>query len=182
MRSRVMVRVVITLLWKVILGGRSLDKQMLTQWFLPPSQQPQGGVGKSTVAVNLAYELSRQGGRIGLLDLDLYGPSLPILVRPEDVTIRRSPLGTGMVYPIDHHNVKLLSLGFVNMNVSLPPKKFELPISPLLSMLSHMLCVYRFSASFLSSYSNQSGVPGSGQGNGATIMKGPMAVKVVSQL
>jgi Mrp family chromosome partitioning ATPase len=102
-----------------------------------------GGVGKSTVAVNLAYELAMHGGRVGLVDLDLYGPSLPILVHPEDTTIRRSPLGPGMVYPIKHHNVKLLSLGFVNAN---------------------------------------SGVPGSGPTGGAAVMKGPMAVKVVSQL
>jgi Mrp family chromosome partitioning ATPase len=81
-----------------------------------------GGVGKSTVAVNLAYELASQGGRVGLLDLDLYGPSLPTLVRlPNDDAkiIRRSPLGTGMVYPIVHEHVKLLSLGFVNTQVRL---------------------------------------------------------------
>lgn len=78
----------------------------------------QGGVGKSSVAVNLAYELAAQGGRIGLLDLDLFGPSLPLLVRPDDVTLRRSPLGPGAVYPIQHHNVKLLSLGYVNTHVS----------------------------------------------------------------
>jgi cellulose biosynthesis protein BcsQ len=93
--------------------------------------------------VNLAYALAARGGRIGLLDLDLYGPSLPILVRPDDCTIRRSPLGPGLVYPILHHGVKLLSIGFVNTH---------------------------------------SGVPGSGPENGAAIMKGPMAVKVVSQL
>lgn len=79
-----------------------------------------GGVGKSTVAVNLAYELASHGGRVGIVDLDLYGPSLPILVHPEDRTIRRSPLGPGMVYPITHHNVKLMSLGFVNTNSGVP--------------------------------------------------------------
>ena len=47
-----------------------------------------GGVGKSTVAVNLAYHLSASGGRIGLVDLDVYGPSLPLLVRPDDPTVR----------------------------------------------------------------------------------------------
>ena len=102
-----------------------------------------GGVGKSTVSVNLAYELAAMGGRVGLLDLDVYGPSLPLLVKPSDVAIRPSPLGKGFVYPIQHANVKLLSLGFVNIH---------------------------------------SGVPGSGQGNGASIMRGPMAGKVVSQL
>jgi NUBPL iron-transfer P-loop NTPase len=79
-----------------------------------------GGVGKSTVAVNLAYALARMGGRVGLLDLDVYGPSLPLLVSPADTGIRRSPLGSGMVYPIEHENVKLMSLGFVNKNVRLP--------------------------------------------------------------
>ena len=102
-----------------------------------------GGVGKSTVSVNLAYELARMGGRVGLLDLDVYGPSLPLLVHPSDVTIRASPLEKGMVQPILHEKVKLLSLGFVN---------------------------------------KASGVPGSGQGNGASVMRGPMAGKVVSQL
>jgi Mrp family chromosome partitioning ATPase/uncharacterized membrane protein YfcA len=102
-----------------------------------------GGVGKSTVAVNLAYELARLGGRIGLLDLDVYGPSLPILVKPEDTAIRRSEKGKGMVLPIEHKGVKLLSLGFVNRS---------------------------------------SGVPGSGPDNGAAIMRGPMAGKVVEQL
>lgn len=102
-----------------------------------------GGVGKSTVAVNLAYELARQGGRVGLLDLDIYGPSLPVLLKPDDPAVRRSDKGKGMVVPINHKGVKILSLGFVNRS---------------------------------------SGVPGSGQENGAAIMRGPMAGKVVEQL
>jgi hypothetical protein len=69
------------------------------------------------VAVNLAYELARMGGRIGLLDLDLYGPSLPLLVSPTDITVKRSSLGKGMIIPIHHHSVKLLSLGYVAPNV-----------------------------------------------------------------
>lgn len=77
----------------------------------------QGGVGKSTVAVNLAYELARLGGRVGLLDLDVYGPSLPVLVKPDDPAVRTSPLGRGMVYPIEHRGVKILSLGFVSAQV-----------------------------------------------------------------
>ena len=102
-----------------------------------------GGVGKSTVAVNLAYELARLGGRVGLLDLDVYGPSLPILLKPNDPVVRRSKKGKGMVLPIEYQDVKVLSLGFVNRS---------------------------------------SGVPGSGPDNGAAIMRGPMAGKVVEQL
>lgn len=79
-----------------------------------------GGVGKSTIAVNLAYELARLGGRIGLLDVDIYGPSLPTLVHPDDATVRRSPTGRGMVLPIEHEHVKILSLGFVSPHSGVP--------------------------------------------------------------
>jgi Mrp family chromosome partitioning ATPase len=79
-----------------------------------------GGVGKSTVAVNLALELARMGGRVGLLDLDLYGPSLPVLWQPQDAAIRRSDKGKGMILPIEEAGVKFLSLGFVNRNSGVP--------------------------------------------------------------
>jgi Mrp family chromosome partitioning ATPase len=79
-----------------------------------------GGVGKSTVAVNLAYELARMGGRVGLLDVDIYGPSLPILVHPDDPAVRKSKIGTSMVLPIVHAGVKLLSLGFVSPDSGVP--------------------------------------------------------------
>ena len=101
-------------------------------------------MGKSTVAVNLAYELAAQGGRVGLLDLDLYGPSLPVLVQPEDVTIRRSPLGPGAVFPIEHGNVKLLSLGYVNTHVSYAYYKYRTERRSMLNGSSDALQFFLF--------------------------------------
>eukprot|EP00986_Skeletonema_menzelii_P006841 scaffold2597_cov142-Skeletonema_menzelii.AAC.11 len=79
-----------------------------------------GGVGKSTIAANLAYQLSAMGGRVGLLDLDVYGPSLPLLVQPDDPTVRKGGVQEGMVEPIVHNGVKLMSLGFVSPNSGVP--------------------------------------------------------------
>lgn len=68
-----------------------------------------GGVGKSTVAVNLAFELSQTGARVGLLDADIYGPSLPTLVKTEESALRA--VG-GKIQPILHEGVKLISFGY----------------------------------------------------------------------
>lgn len=70
-----------------------------------------GGVGKSTVAANLAVALARQGYAVGLVDTDIYGPSVPTMfglqeVRPE-VNARRK------IVPLQRHGVKLLSMGFL---------------------------------------------------------------------
>lgn len=55
---------------------------------------------------------------IGLLDVDVYGPSLPVLVNPDDPAVRQSSIGPGVVKPIEHKGVKMLSLGFVSPTVS----------------------------------------------------------------
>jgi ATP-binding protein involved in chromosome partitioning len=71
-----------------------------------------GGVGKSTVAVNLAIALARGGLRAGLLDADIYGPSLPILLGMEDGAkrVRMSP--EKHILPLDAFGVPMISFGF----------------------------------------------------------------------
>lgn len=70
-----------------------------------------GGVGKSTVAVNLAWALYSQGFKVGLLDLDIYGPSLPTLLKLEEATIRADK--DGNFIPVDIKGLKALSVGFM---------------------------------------------------------------------
>ncbi len=71
-----------------------------------------GGVGKSTVAVNLAMVLAETGASVGLLDTDIYGPSLPLMMG-----ICERPTGdprTGLLMPLEKHGLKLMSMGFVS--------------------------------------------------------------------
>ncbi len=69
-----------------------------------------GGVGKSTVAVNLAYSLSRQGASVGIFDADIYGPSLSTMVDVGDQTLT----GQGnFVNPLIYEDVRLMSIGYV---------------------------------------------------------------------
>mmetsp|Transcript_47202 Transcript_47202/g.110363 ORF Transcript_47202/g.110363 Transcript_47202/m.110363 type:complete len:500 (+) Transcript_47202:35-1534(+) len=71
-----------------------------------------GGVGKSTISVNLAYMMKQMGFEVAVLDLDIYGPSLPELVRlpPNCVTQNEA----GRIVPIDYGGVALMSWGYVN--------------------------------------------------------------------
>jgi ATP-binding protein involved in chromosome partitioning len=70
-----------------------------------------GGVGKSTVAVNLAVALAKRGASVGLLDADLYGPNVPLMM---GVTGERPISRDGKnIEPIEAHGVKLISIGFL---------------------------------------------------------------------
>lgn len=67
-----------------------------------------GGVGKSTVAANLACALTARGLRVGLLDADVYGPSVPMMMGVE----QRPQAAHGKVLPPERHGVRLMSMGF----------------------------------------------------------------------
>jgi ATP-binding protein involved in chromosome partitioning len=66
-----------------------------------------GGVGKSTVATNLALALHRLGRRVGLMDADIYGPSIPIMLGVGEVDQTTTP------FPLERFGIKLMSMGFV---------------------------------------------------------------------
>ena len=72
-----------------------------------------GGVGKSTVAVNLAVAVARAGHRVGLIDADIYGPSIPKMLKAEN---RRPSVemadGREVIIPLESYGIKLLSIGF----------------------------------------------------------------------
>jgi ATP-binding protein involved in chromosome partitioning len=68
-----------------------------------------GGVGKSTVAVNLAVALARSGLRTGLLDADIYGPSIPMMTGVQQMPQSRN----GKIVPLEAHGLRLMSLGFL---------------------------------------------------------------------
>jgi ATP-binding protein involved in chromosome partitioning len=71
-----------------------------------------GGVGKSTVAVNLALALANEGLRVALLDADIYGPSLPILLGIEDGAVRARMTPERYIVPVDARGLPLVSFGF----------------------------------------------------------------------
>lgn len=73
-----------------------------------------GGVGKSTVAVNLAVGLALNGARVGLIDADIYGPSIPIMFGLEGARPKAGELPDGrtLIQPISKFGIQLLSIGF----------------------------------------------------------------------
>lgn len=72
-----------------------------------------GGVGKSTVAVNLAVALSKKGNKVGILDADIYGPSLPLMFdMVDEKPLAEKKDGREMLVPMEKYGLKVMSIGF----------------------------------------------------------------------
>jgi ATP-binding protein involved in chromosome partitioning len=73
-----------------------------------------GGVGKSTVSVNLAIALAQSGAKVGLMDADIYGPSIPMMfgVRGERPLMQEVD-GKGMIVPMEKYGIKFMSIGLL---------------------------------------------------------------------
>jgi len=103
-------------------GAKSGEKKKLPLYSGPPAPElirgvkatiavasGKGGVGKSTVAVNLALALHMRGARVGIMDIDIYGPSLGLLMGVRDRPVAGED---GKIWPLEKHGVSLMSLAF----------------------------------------------------------------------
>jgi ATP-binding protein involved in chromosome partitioning len=125
-----------------------------------------GGVGKSTIAVNLAASLALKGLNIGLMDADIYGPSVPLLLAATDPIVRRSSTNPNFICPLIAESISRLnfiSFGNVNPNAGAPG-----------AVSLHRLA--ENSRMFSSIRYHHQG------GKSAALMRGPMASKVLNQL
>jgi ATP-binding protein involved in chromosome partitioning len=90
----------------------------------PPAPQPlpgvgaiiavgsgKGGVGKTTLSVNLAIALQKMGHKVGLLDADVYGPNVPLML---GVNGQPRMVGENRIEPLEAHGIKVISVGFLN--------------------------------------------------------------------
>ena len=119
-------------LYRELPGGTEIEVRSIVRAAAPKKKEPEftldyvnnvrhiigvasgkGGVGKSTVAVNLAIALARQGYRVGLADADVYGPSIPIMTGTEGATIEMEKVdGKDLFVPLEKYGVKWMSVGY----------------------------------------------------------------------
>ena len=72
-----------------------------------------GGVGKTTVTVNLAYAFANAGAKVGILDVDIYGPSVPGMLGLRDHYLTRESIQGGSITPVEVYGMKVISMGFL---------------------------------------------------------------------
>jgi len=94
-----------------VMEGRSLDDDtgMKTVKNIIGVASGKGGVGKSTVSLNLAIALQQTGAKVGLLDADIYGPSIPLMLGMKDGSMQ---VEENKLQPADSHGLKVVSFGF----------------------------------------------------------------------
>ena len=94
-----------------VMEGRSLDDDtgMKTVKNIIGVASGKGGVGKSTVSLNLALALTQEGAKVGLLDADIYGPSIPLMLGMKDGSME---VEDNKLQPADSHGLKVVSFGF----------------------------------------------------------------------
>lgn len=100
----------------VEMTARVIDRQAQSEDLIPGVKQciaiasGKGGVGKSTITVNLAIALAQKGARVGLMDADVYGPSIPLMMGcPHERPFTRDH----KIVPVQRHGISLMSLGFL---------------------------------------------------------------------
>ncbi len=110
---------------KVEMGARVVARRPLGGTVLPGVKHViaiasgKGGVGKSTVAANLACALAATGARVGLMDTDVYGPTIPILMGVQDEELAQVPVRqpdgnmVPKIVPVERFGVKIVSMGFL---------------------------------------------------------------------
>ena len=94
-----------------VMEGRSLDadQAMATVKNIIAVASGKGGVGKSTVALNLALALSQTGAKVGLLDADIYGPSIPLMLGMKEASMQ---VEDNKLQPAESNGIKVVSFGF----------------------------------------------------------------------
>ena len=94
-----------------VMEGRSLDadEAMATVKNVIGVASGKGGVGKSTVSLNLALALSQTGAKVGLLDADIYGPSIPLMLGMNDGAMQ---VEDNKLQPAEFNDLKVVSFGF----------------------------------------------------------------------
>jgi len=96
--------------------GRDLaaDEVMATVKNVIAVASGKGGVGKSTVSLNLALALAKTGAKVGLLDADIYGPSIPLMLGMKDagMQVKKNDDGVSLLEPVESNGIKVISFGF----------------------------------------------------------------------